>query len=266
MPLKYCLALLLAVCITGAAACGAGPRGSRRGAQATSESHIQAIINVGLVAIRTGDYAKALQTLQEAERLAPANADVKHHLGRTFYQLNDMDKAVGFYLEALALDPTKTDIHNNLGLAYLNKKEYDKARAEFQVCIDDLTYSNANMSRYNMGLLEEASGAPDKAADQYHQIIASAGQTPAAGPAYYRLAYLDYQKALFREAVDYLTAAVRQNQDFADAFFLLGECYEKLGMKDEAAEAYGRCVVIDASSLRGVEAQKRVRNIMKDYN
>jgi Tfp pilus assembly protein PilF len=190
---------------------------------------------------------------------------VKHHLGRTYYHLNDMDRAIEYYNRALELDPSKTDVHNNLGLVYMNLKDYDKARAEFQACIDDLTYSNSNMARFNMGLLEETGGDSDKAAAFYHQIVSSAGQTPAAGPAYYRLAFLDFQKGGYREAVDYLNAAVRHNSEFADAFFLLGESYEKLGMPDEAAEAYGRCVVIDPSSLRGVEAQKRVRAIMKDY-
>ncbi|MDR1081137.1 MAG: tetratricopeptide repeat protein [Deltaproteobacteria bacterium] len=265
MPLKSCLALLLAVCLLGAAGCGMGRRGTQRSAQEASEAHIQAVINVGLVAIRTGDYAKALQSLQEADRLSPNNADVKHHLGRTYYQLADMDRAITFYNESLAIDPSKTDVHNNLGLAYMEQKEYDKARTEFQKCLDDLTYSNANMSRFNMGRLEEAQEHPDKAAEFYQRIIASAPNSPAAGPAYYRLAFLEYQKGGYREAVDYLTAAVRQSPEFADAFFLLGECYEKLNLNDEAAEAYGRCVVIDSTSIRGVEAQKRVRSIMRDY-
>ncbi|MDR1039293.1 MAG: tetratricopeptide repeat protein [Deltaproteobacteria bacterium] len=263
MPLKSCLALLLAALVLGAAGCG-GSQAARR-TQENDDNRLQAIINVGLVAIRTGDYAKALQSLQEAERLAPQNADVKHHLGRTYYQLNDMERAVDFYNQSLALDPKKTDVHNNLGLVYMSLRDYDKARTEFQACISDLTYSNANMARFNMGLLEEASDNPDKAAEFYHQIIAGAAQSPATGPAYYRLAYLDYRKGGYREAVDYLTAAVRQNSEFADAFFLLGECYEKLDMQDEAAEAYGRCVVIDSTSMRGVEAQKRIRTIMKDY-
>ncbi|MDR1037078.1 MAG: tetratricopeptide repeat protein [Deltaproteobacteria bacterium] len=264
MPLKTCLALLIAASLAWVSGCGGGARGTRN-PQEASAAHIQAVINVGLVAIRTGDFAKALQSLQEADRLSPNNPDVKHHLGRTYYQLNNTERAIALYEEALALDSSKTDVHNNLGLAYMSLKDYDKARAEFQICIDDLTYSNANMSRFNMGLLEEAQDHPDKAAEFYHQIIAYSGQTPASAPAYYRLAYLDYKQEKYREAVDFLTAAVRQNQEFADAYFLLGECYEKLSMEDEAAEAYGRCVVIDPSSIRGVEAQRRVRNIMRDY-
>jgi Tfp pilus assembly protein PilF len=266
MPHRTGLALLLALTLmTGSFGCGASGRSGRNQPQ-DAERHLQAVIDVGLVAIRTGDYAKALQSLTEADRLSPQNADVKHHLGRAYYQLGDMDKAVDYYNQALAIDPTKTDIHNNLGLVYLNRKEYDQAREQFQICINDLTYSNAGMSRYNMGLLEESTGNRDKAATYYHQIISSAGQTPAATPAYYRLAYIEFQKGDYRASVDYLTAAVRLNPDYADAFFLLGESYEKMDLSDEAAEAYGRCVVLDPVSMRGVEAQKRVRNIMKEYH
>ncbi|MDR3155140.1 MAG: tetratricopeptide repeat protein [Deltaproteobacteria bacterium] len=266
MPLKHGLAVLLALCLLGAAGCTLGSAGRRGKPAVNSERHLQAIIDIGLVAIRTGDYARALQSLQEAERLAPQNADVKHHLGRTYYHIGDPQQAVDYYNQALAIDPSKTDVHNNLGIVYLDLKEYDKARAEFQICISDLTYANGSMSRLNMGLVEEASGNPEAAVPYYMQIISQPSQTPAAAPAYYRMAFLEYQKGDFQQAVDYLTAAVRQNPEYADAYFLLGESYEKLKREDDAAEAFGRCVVIDPNSIRGVEAQRRVRDIMKDYN
>jgi Tfp pilus assembly protein PilF len=204
-----------------------------------------------------------MSTFNEADRISPNNADIKHHIGRTYYQLDNPIKAIELYLESLALDPTKTDVHNNLGIVYMTQREYEKARREFQYCIEDITYGNAEMSRYNMGLLEENLNNPDKAVPYYMHVISSGGNM--APSAYYRMAYMAFKKADYRSSVDYLTAAVRLNSEYPDAFFLMGESFEKLGFEDEAAEAYGRCVTLDSTSIRGIEAQKRIRAIMHEY-
>ncbi|MDR2349293.1 MAG: tetratricopeptide repeat protein [Deltaproteobacteria bacterium] len=254
------LALVLFVLVF-LAGCGGGKRRGSRDAQ--SSHQLQSLIDLSVVAIQTGYYAQALQTLGEAERLAPNNPEVKHHIGRTYFHLNRLDDAVSYYERALALDPGKTDIHNSLGVVYMARKEYEKARAEFQLCIDDLTYAESSMSKLNMGLLEESTGHPENAMAYYRDIIAA--NAPTSPTAYYRLAHNSYANGDYRKAVDYLTPAVRLNPEFPEAFFLLGETFEKLNFPDEAAENYGRCVVIDPNSARGIEAQKRVRAIMKDY-
>ncbi|MDR2353136.1 MAG: tetratricopeptide repeat protein [Deltaproteobacteria bacterium] len=251
---------LLALVVTLLAACAP----SRPQPNYDPVRRLNAVIDVGLVAIQTGDYSKALVTLREAEKMAPNNADIKHYIGRVYYLLDDTETAINFYNQALAMDPTKTEIHNNLGIIYMEAKEYDKARAEFQLCIDDLTYGNPNKARYNMGLLEENQGQPDKAIPYYERIIYF-NDADNSDAAYYRLAYIAYNKGNFALTVDYLTMAVRLDPEYADAFFLLGETYEKLNRREEAAESYGRAVEIDSSSLRGIEAQRRIREIMSDY-
>jgi superkiller protein 3 len=217
-----------------------------------------------MVAMQTGYYPQALQALGEADRLSPNNADVKHNLGKVYYHLNERAKAIEFYQRALSLDPSKTEVHNSLGVAYMADKEYEKAREEFQLCLDDLTYTDAAMSRLNMGLLEENMNRPEAAIPYYQRLVASNDKISPS--AYFRLGRIAYNKQEYRQAVDYLTPAVRLSPEYADAFFLLGRSYEELGYLDEAAENYGRCVVLDPNSAMGIDAQKRVRNIMKDYN
>jgi tetratricopeptide (TPR) repeat protein len=222
------------------------------------------LIELGMVAIQTGYYPQALQALQEAERIAPSNAEVKHNLGKVYYHLNERAKAIEFYQKALALDPGLTDVHNSLGVAYMANKDYDKARGEFQHCLNDLAYTDAAMSRLNMGLLEENMNNPEGAIPHYQRLIAN--NEKISPSAYFRLGRIAYNKGDFRQAVDYLTPAVRQSPEYAEAFFLLGRSYEDMGYFDEAAENYGRCVVLEPNSALGIEAQKRVRNIMSDYN
>ncbi|MDR2459218.1 MAG: tetratricopeptide repeat protein [Deltaproteobacteria bacterium] len=255
-PLKIIVVILILVFLS---ACPARSRQS----QVDREHQLAAIIDLGLVALKTGDYAKALVSFNEANRLSPNNPDVLHHIGRTYFQLGEFEKAIEYYNTALALDPTKTDIHNNLGILYMSIKDFDKAKMEFQYCIDDHTYGNSDMSRYNMGLLEESQGRMDLAKNYYQQLISS--DSVLIQMAYYRMGFLYSKEQDYRTSLDYLSLAVRMNPDYTDAYFLMGEVLEKLGNNDEAAEAYGRCVTLEPNSMRGIEAQRRVRAIMHEY-
>jgi tetratricopeptide (TPR) repeat protein len=145
---------------------------------------------------------------------------------------------------------------------FLELKDYPAARAQFQFCVDDLTYASAPLARFNMGLLEEAEGNYGAASEIYQRLIASGEQS--ATP-YFRLAYLAYRDGDYQRAADLLDAAVRRDPDYAEAHFLMGETYEKLNRGEDAAVAYGKAVTLDPQSLRGIEAQRRVREIMKDY-
>jgi tetratricopeptide (TPR) repeat protein len=267
LKVKYILALLLLVVFVTACA-NTGERGVREGRRSQkpaveNSSYLQSAIELGKAYYNTGNYAQALSTLLDLERQIPQNSDIKYYLGKTYFELGKFPESIDYYQKALAVTPGMTDIHNSLGVVYLVLKDYDKAREQFQICIDDLTYPQSDVSRLNMGMLEETLKKPDAAIPYYQYIISSNAKT--APSAYYRLAYIAYNKGEYRQSVDYLTLAVRLNSQYADAFFLLAESFEKLGFLNDAADNYGRYVVLDPNSSKGIEAQKRIRNIMKDY-
>jgi tetratricopeptide (TPR) repeat protein len=110
--------------------------------------------------------------------------------------------------------------------------------------------------------VEEAEGNNAVAAEIYPRLITTDDRS--ATP-YFRLAVLSFREGDFQRSADLLDAAVRIDPTHADAYFLLGESYEKLGMLKDAATAYGESVRLDPKSLRGIDAQRRIREIMKDY-
>ncbi|MDR2340198.1 MAG: tetratricopeptide repeat protein [Deltaproteobacteria bacterium] len=254
IPALVLLLLLATGCPKGAKSPG-GPGYDK-------DRHAAAVLELGIVAMNTGNYATALTSLQEAEKMDPKNAVTKQYMGRTYYRMKEYEKAQANYEAALALNPALTDVHNDLGLLFIDLKEYAKAREQFTICINDLTYKDSSLARFNLALVEEAEGNTAAASEIYQRLIASGEQSSVP---YFRLAYLAFKEGDYTHAADLLNAAVRLQPDNAEAYFLLGESYEKMGMKDEAAEAYGRAVGIDPQSLRGIEAQRRVREIMKDY-
>jgi Tfp pilus assembly protein PilF len=251
--------ILVAVLGTG---CPRGKQDRGYNQNYDKNQHVMAIMEVGVVAMNTGNYAKALSALAEAEKLDPKNASIKQQIGRTYFRLKQYDQALLNYSTALELNPSFTDVHNDLGLLFFETKDYPRAREEFNICLKDLTYSNHQLARFNLALVEEAEGHNEAASEIYQQLIA-AGE-PTSAP-YFRLAYIAYKEADYRHAADLLDAAVRIDPKSAESYFLLGETYEKLLLTDEAAQAYGNAVNLDPKSLRGIEAQRRIRDIMKDY-
>jgi Tfp pilus assembly protein PilF len=224
----------------------------------SKESRINAHLQMGTAFLEVGDNNSALAEFSKAELLEPNNLDVIANLAQTYFRRGDLPEAVTRYQKVLALDPTRTEAHNNLGLVYLRQRDFAKAREEFNICLKDPTYSQVHLAQFNLGLLEESEGHLDKAADIYLQVIA-AREMP---EAYFRLGRLAADRGDTRGAVDYYLTTVRLSPRYADAFYALAESYEKLDMKDEAAEAYGQVITLNPNTARAIEAQTRVRRLL----
>jgi Tfp pilus assembly protein PilF len=250
----FILAVLLMLAASGCVNYG----GTRSGGAVSKESRLAAHLKMGAAYLEVGDYNSALSELSKAELLEPNNVEVNSYLGLTYYGKAEYALAIERYKKVLQLDPRKTDIHNNLGLIYLRLKDYAQARTEFETCIKEPTYAQVHLAQFNLGLLEESEGHPDKAEAIYRQVINS-NQMPSA---YFRLGQLAINRQDYRAAVDYLMPAVRIDAKYTDAYFALAESYEALGMKDEAAEAYGQVVVLSPNTSRAIESQSRVRRLL----
>ncbi len=105
------------------------------------------LYTVGKVAFNSGDYAKADQYFERAEKL---RNDVKLLLFNHAYALtvlkND-DAAIEKYLRAIHLDPIFIEAHHNLGLIYMRRKDYARAAEAFaEVVRQDAKHVSANLN------------------------------------------------------------------------------------------------------------------------
>ncbi|MDR2421773.1 MAG: tetratricopeptide repeat protein, partial [Deltaproteobacteria bacterium] len=132
------------------------------------------------------------------------------------------------------------------------------ARSEFEICLKDPTYSQVHLAQFNLGLLEESEGNLAQAEAIYLKVVNSK-QMP---QAYYRLGQLALNRGEANRAVDYLLPAVKVSPTYADAYFALALAYERQGLNDEAAEAYGQVVNLTPNTSRAIDAQKRVRRLL----
>ncbi|MDR1657920.1 MAG: tetratricopeptide repeat protein [Deltaproteobacteria bacterium] len=225
----------------------------------TKEEQLQAMIELGKARLIQGDLPGALSELSKAELISPGNSEIAHYLGLTYYRRKDYDKSISYYEKALSLDPSKSEYKNNLGLVYLETKDYERARAQFEACLMDPIYGRPFLAHFNLGLLEEALGNFDEAEKIYQRINVI---SPNYAPPFLRLAAIYFNRENYRLAADFFLNAVRIETDYVEAYWGLAESYEKLGLRDEAAEAYGKVVVLAPNTNMAMQAQSRARRVL----
>src|ERR1051326_3555143 len=89
------------------------------------------LYTIGEVAFNNGDYAKADNYFEEAEKI---NKDVKilyFNHGYALTKLKQDERAIEKYIQAIRIEPIFIEAHHNLGLIYMRRNQYDKAIESF---------------------------------------------------------------------------------------------------------------------------------------
>ena len=81
-----------------------------------------------MFAFSSGDYDRAITTLQAILAQDPAHFDAQLSLGMAYYRKGDFSTAIAEGLKAEALQPKEQLVHTNLSLFYM--KAGDKTKAE----------------------------------------------------------------------------------------------------------------------------------------
>lgn len=78
-----------------------------------------------------GRYAEALQVLELAISLEPADSSFLHLQGDVYYELQNYEKAVGAFDMCLRLNPRDASAYTNRGWSYYRLRKFDQARADW---------------------------------------------------------------------------------------------------------------------------------------
>jgi tetratricopeptide (TPR) repeat protein len=96
-------------------------------------SFILSFLNLAKIRMADKNYQGAIDTLNEAVKLQPTNAEANYLLGEAYLQLKKGSKAVIYLYEALKLEPIKmADAHLRLAALYNGAGMKDKAAVEYQ--------------------------------------------------------------------------------------------------------------------------------------
>lgn len=85
---------------------------------------------LGVKALKAGDYERALTELQKVVRTEPRNADAWNYIGFSHRRLKQFEQSLAAYQKALAIDPDHRGANEYLGELYLMTGQPDKARQQ----------------------------------------------------------------------------------------------------------------------------------------
>lgn len=83
---------------------------------------------LGVKAVQSGDYQRALALLQKVVEADQRNADAWNYVGFSYRKLQQFDQSLAAYQKALALNPNHRGANEYLGELYLMTGELGKAK------------------------------------------------------------------------------------------------------------------------------------------
>ncbi len=226
-------ALVLALAGSGCASSGAGP------ASIEEDTRIAvARRNIGIDHLANGRAPMAIRELRVAYDLNPADPVTLHWLGEAYRRRGLFDKALEHFLKAVARIPDDPDLRLNLAGLYVQLERYPEAIEQYQILIDDPTFSAPWKAYSNKGWAELQQG-------QVQEARLSLEEALAYRPTYWRarlnLGILDIQEGHKLQAIVNFEKVLERNvgpSAEAETHYRLGETYVSMGRRDKAVEYF----------------------------
>ncbi len=221
------------------------------------------LLDLALRKWNAGEYAGAVELLEEAHSRCPDSSTILYHLGRTHARLGSTDRATDCYLAAVAHDPGMVKAHVNLALLYIRGRQ--PARAEqhlVEACAHDPESAEAHLNLgvlyaeqgrtsegirhlekavellphdaeacFNLGLAYRSHGLPDKAVRSLKRAVQLRPNDPVL---LFHFAESLYHAGKVDEAMATCRTVIKLAPDEPDAYRLLGRLYDGKGMKPDA--------------------------------
>ena len=168
------------------------------------------------------DSMEAIARHRRNARKSAARDEAAVKLGIELYRDGRIDEAIAQYRSLLATAQAPLpEAHFNLAIALAHKGDLISAVEHYQQAIAQRRdYPEAHN---NLGLVYEAQGEPAAAAQEFQRaLIARQGRYPLA---HYNLARYYYGIARYDDAIAEFQLAIKQQQNFPEAYLNLGNLY-----------------------------------------
>jgi Tfp pilus assembly protein PilF len=239
--MKRLLATLMLLPIFLVAACSSSakadpaPKTNTSGASTqqanTDPLYSLTLMRQGSVLMQQGRYDAALESFEEANRIAPGNATVQNMIGLCHLRLEQFDQALLAFNNALSLIPGFTDARNNRGAAYLSIGQYHLAEVDFVAVLGDSTYPHRKQVYYNLGMSYLQRGENGAAEENFRKAIILPNPV---FDAYLRLAGLAQRQGELDLALSLLEEAKLNFPDRQEIPLELGKLLMLMDRPDEA--------------------------------
>ena len=235
---------------------GARPRrrtdpadGSARAMHAPHAFNLAALIAAGNEQLAARRLAEAEALYRQAEALAPSHPEVLHALGLVSWRHGALIAADGLIAAAIAADPAPAAYHDHHGLvlAALGRSTAAEAAHRRALALDPRLAAAYN----NLANLLRVSGRAAEALEAVDQALARDAGQP--------VLHLNRGEILAglgrpREAAESFASALRLRPDYADAFFALGQSWQRTDNQDGARFALRSYLKLEPTDRHGAQA------------
>jgi len=209
-----------------------------RADEVRTEAH--RLLNQGVAAYKRGEFAVAVDRLDQAAGMALNNFRAHYFLGMALIGDRRYSQAVEALEIAIDLDPNHLQVHIGMGNAQLMLGDLPQARASYFLALKLRPEYAAALD--GIARLHEAQGDDHQARTHYVRAIS---QNRGFAPAYTHLGDLYLRKNQFQEAVMLLEEAVSVRPDFAAGLNRLALAYGRLGLHNEAVSAINKAMQLE---------------------
>ena len=199
----------------------------------------ETLVNIGLAYKKTGQIEEAIMAYQNALKINPFSLEGLTNLGHLYFETREYKKAKELFLNALNIDDSLIDIHLALGNIYFFEKDFEHLVSE---CDSLLRILGINSNRIINNISDLSSlfreigdklsemGKPETSLFAFNIGL---GLEPSSDN-YKNLAKIHIKARRHEQAIEYLENAIRLKLDDSESFFLLGKCYENMGVSQAA--------------------------------
>ena len=216
------------------------------------------LMRQGSVLMQQGRVEDALQSFQEADRIAPGNATTYNMIGLCELRLGRYENALTSFDGALRLVPGFTDARNNRGATYLAMGQYHLAEVDFMAVLGDSTYPHRKQAYYNVGLTYLQRSQFGAAEENFRRAIILPSPV---FEAYIRLAELAQRHGELDLAEGLLEEARLNFPERTEVAFEMGKLLVLQGRDDEARPYLERVIANAPDS----ESAETARSLLESF-
>jgi len=189
-------------------------------------------INEGFLFIDDEQLARGVRSLQRAAEMAQDNAPLLYFVGEHFFKTGKTHRARSYLARAYELSPGDRRVSLLLGLTCADEGDAERAKKLLHSAtrLGGSTFA----AHYGLGRLFVAEEKWRKALQEFKLALAS----KASPEAHYALGCLYYQLCRDALASRHLRKALEMDEDYGEAFYVLGLISERAGQKELAHEYF----------------------------
>jgi len=223
--------------------------------------------------VEGGKYKDAIFLYEEALKVNPKSARIRHAIGHIYEKLGQDDKAIAYYEEAYKTNPQYIKVHQSMGDLYAKKGDADKAAEALERAVKISPHNTQRQAQ--LGKVYLSAGNLEKADEVFKAAIKvnpknaeiqteigeaylKAGQDEKAAEAfkgslnvvesvhvYNRLGIALRRKGKYLEAIEEYKKALRVDPNDEAIYYNMGRAYLEASMKKEAISSFKSALTID---------------------